>query len=377
MFINSVEYNVQRAINTISRSVDISILDSSNKIASSARNIDRWRANMYQALENIRNEIDLLYFYLKKLQRSRIALNVICSITTECLERRSYRLDMDLTLDPAQVELINESKLVNEVGELINCTVSQINEQLKLNGDIKQQLEENWSNKNHSFEIDAKNLGLNIHSADIMTHKNVMKDSESTCLTIPEWETATQTLYEKAQQVLNDSEKLRTLVDDHVLKKSAKRLRDQADAVDIALARFIANTQKVSQAMENDLKQVVQRLGDSEKLLGDLRRVIANLENAKMTAETRLYNRLKRPGDENCNDAAQSRLLSEINSLQEQLATLNYQLQCARTGHTGLLEARLKLEDEVRVKRKTLWIDSFRCQKVRARYPSINILIGR
>lgn len=62
---------------------------------------------MFEALENVRNEIDLLNLYLKKIQKSRIALGVVCSISTECLERRSFRLDMDLTLDPAQVELIN------------------------------------------------------------------------------------------------------------------------------------------------------------------------------------------------------------------------------------------------------------------------------
>lgn len=65
-------------------------------------------------------------------------------------------------------------------------------------------------------------------------------------------------------------------------------------------------------------------------------------------------------------------LISEVKNLDEQLKTLNYQLDCARTGHLGLQEARSQLEDEARIKRKTLWIDTVRCQKVRAHYPSIN-----
>jgi len=52
---------------------------------------------------------------------------------------------------------------------------------------------------------------------------------------------------------------------------------------------------------------VVQRLGDSENLIGDLLRVIMNLEKAKQTAETRLHNRLKRPENENVKDNAQLR----------------------------------------------------------------------
>lgn len=78
-------------------------------------------------------------------------------------------------------------------------------------------------------------------------------------MSVPEWETAAKDLYEDAKRTLNDSTLLRTIIiDDSVLKNSAKRLRDQADAVDIALARFISDTQQVGQALDNDLKQVIR-----------------------------------------------------------------------------------------------------------------------
>lgn len=101
-----VEYNVQRAINSLSGSADKSMLDSANKIAGTARGIDRWKVDIFQTLEGVRDEIDLLLSSKKKIQRSQMALGIICSISTECLERRSSREDTDLTLDPGQVELI-------------------------------------------------------------------------------------------------------------------------------------------------------------------------------------------------------------------------------------------------------------------------------
>ncbi|XP_008187402.1 tektin-4 [Acyrthosiphon pisum] len=373
---NVVEYNVQRAINTLSGSADKSMSDSTNKIAGMTRNIDRWKAHMFQVIENMRNEIDLLILSKTKIQKAQTALRIICSISTECLERRSFRLETDLTLDPGQVELVKEKELITEIGNLFCRTLSQIKDQLNRNKNVKVRLEKNWSDKYQSFQIDTINLGLNIQTPIIMSHADVIKDSENTCLSVPEWESITKSLYEEAEQVLNESRQLRSIVDD-VLKKSANRLRDQADTVDIALARFISDTQQIGQAIENDLKQVVQRLGDSENLIGDLIRVIMNLEKAKQTAETRLHNRLKRPGDENVKDNAQLSLISEVKNLSDQLNTLNYQLYCARTGHGGLQEARSLLEDDSRIKRKTLWIDSIRCQRIRAHYPSVNILLGR
>lgn len=57
-------------------------------------------------------------------------------------------------------------------------TLCQIEEQLKRNKNIKYQLEENWSNKDQSYKIDSINLGLNILSPLIMSHDDVVKDSE-------------------------------------------------------------------------------------------------------------------------------------------------------------------------------------------------------
>lgn len=104
-----VEYNVQRAVNTLSGSVDKCMLDSTNKIAGTARNIDRWREDMYQILECVRREIDLLMCSRNRTLKAQMALRIICSISTECLDRRAFRLHMDLTEDPGQIELIKVS----------------------------------------------------------------------------------------------------------------------------------------------------------------------------------------------------------------------------------------------------------------------------
>lgn len=66
-----------------------------------------------------------------------------------------------------------ERELINEIGNVMCRTLCQLNEQLNGNKRMKYQLEENWSNKNQSFKIDAINLGLNIQSPYIMSHDDV------------------------------------------------------------------------------------------------------------------------------------------------------------------------------------------------------------
>lgn len=43
---------------------------------------------------------------------------------------------------------------------------------------MKVRLEKNWSDKYQSFQIDTINLGLNIQTPIIMSHVDVIKDSE-------------------------------------------------------------------------------------------------------------------------------------------------------------------------------------------------------
>lgn len=54
----------------------------------------------------------------------------------------------------------------------------QIEVQINRNKHVKVQLENNWSDKHQSFQIDTINLGLNIQAPTIMSHTDVIKDSE-------------------------------------------------------------------------------------------------------------------------------------------------------------------------------------------------------
>lgn len=71
-----------------------------------------------------------------------------------------------------------------------------------------------------------------------------------------------------------------------------------------------------------------------------------------------------------------TRLIMEIKYLDSQISFTTQELQNAQASNLELQETRSLLEDEVRVKRKSLWTDCIRCQKVRAFYPSVNLLIG-
>lgn len=73
---------------------------------------------------------------------------------------------------------LQEKELIGEVGDLMCRSLCQIENQLEHNKRFKYKLEENWSDKKQSFQIDSINLGLNIQSPIIMSHKDVVNDAD-------------------------------------------------------------------------------------------------------------------------------------------------------------------------------------------------------
>lgn len=70
------------------------------------------------------------------------------------------------------------------------------------------------------------------------------------------------------------------------------------------------------------------------------------------------------------------RLVEEVKSIGENVAALMAQLKQAEDSQSKLIQARSDLEREIMVKRKTLEIDSDRCQRIRSYYPSATALSG-
>jgi hypothetical protein len=81
-------------------------LGSTNKIAAKARYTDYRMAIISETLELISNEIDALMASKTRIERAQKALALVFSVCTECLALRSLKLDKDVTLDKAQVELV-------------------------------------------------------------------------------------------------------------------------------------------------------------------------------------------------------------------------------------------------------------------------------
>ena len=91
---------------------------------------------------------------------------------------------------------------------------------------------------------------------------------------------------------------------------------------------------------------------------------ISKLGSLKMT-ETRLDNRMHRPGNELCRDLAQYTLIESEHELRAAIAEIKDRIARSHESLKALDRQKLQLEQQIEIKCQSLFIDETECQGMR------------
>ncbi|KAB0798256.1 hypothetical protein PPYR_09249 [Photinus pyralis] len=371
---NLVDWNGRRCLEQTRADVDKNQEDSTKRLTQRSQDLHRWKCELEMAIAAAAEEIGFLEADRRRLKTAAAVLTMPESIAGECLERRTGRVDTELVRDEVEEELIKELALIAEIRETFARTLKDVEMQLLEDKTAKQRLEYDWSDKTVTHQIEAVNCALNNRS-NIMLFKpgsTIFPDDQSSK---EHWEHFTRETLQEGEATRQRSITLRGTLD-AILINASKDLRAQADRVDLALSRRNACNEQIRIALENELKNILQRLADVEDMIKSLRDQIRRMDIPMKKAQTRLDNRLQRPRVENCRDDAHYGLIEEVKTIGENVSALSAQLKIAEANQAELIKTRGVLEKEIIAKRKTLEIDKMRAQLIRSHYPSATALTG-
>ncbi|XP_055836523.1 tektin-4 [Episyrphus balteatus] len=336
--------------------------------------INEMKTALHRAISAMKDEITTLEEDEIRIQNSSIALRIPESITKECLSKRSYRPETELTLDDPENELIKELNLISEIKIKLRNALSEIQEQKIENRNARQRLEYDWSDKSEAYEIESKVCGLNNKSTLLMNQPGVTSTSAEQS-SEQFWEHFTKETLSECEKCRIKSVKLRGRLTSMILCVT-RDLRIQADNTERALTLRINCTQETVQRMENELEECLKKLAENDNCIQQMIKAINSFDSPTKVAHTRLYYRNYRPRVENCNDRTQSGLINEINNIEDGVSNLIAVLKESEEKRNQLNINRNKLEREIIFKRKTIMLDAERCTALRSRYPSATALSG-
>nr|XP_056722281.1 tektin-4 [Euleptes europaea] len=348
--------------------------DSTAKVGERLQDIHFWKSELQKEIEDLTAETDLLAAQKVRLERALDTTEIPYSIATDNLQCRERRQPPDLVRDQVEAELLKEAELIRNIQELLKRTMKQAVNQMQLNRDHKQICEMDWSDKLETYNIDEKCGRYNNQSTNIRFHPSSSKLEDSA--SSPEtWATYSHDNIYRAERERLASINLRALID-NILHDTAEDLRMQNDRVNEAFTTHCEELDDAKHKLEHHLRKILKEIGDQEYNIAALKQAIKDKETPLKVAQTRLYDRSFRPNVELCRDAAQFRLVSEVEELTASIEALKKKLLDSEQSLRNLEDTRMSLEKEIAVKTNSLFIDRQKCMSHRTRYPTVLRLAG-
>ncbi|KAJ7990265.1 hypothetical protein DPEC_G00298530 [Dallia pectoralis] len=340
-------------------------LDADQKLEQRIYDLKFWRTELDRKLEETVQEIENLITCKSRVEKALESCSEPLRVVLQCLAERQRRVSIDLVHDEVEQELMKEQKVMEGVASLLQHTLEQTNEQIRLCRSAKYYLEKDLRDKFQAERIDdfcsaLTNTSLSIDNATRQTELVV----PGATVTPEEWETFSSVNIVKAERERNNGRSLRALVES-LLEQTSGDMRRQHSATGTALRLQVQETKEAKGQLEEHLAKLLSEVTSQERNLEALRVAIADKEGPLKLAEARLSARSQRPSIELCHDPVQVGLLSEVKELTAHITRLKEVLAQSEMELRALNCTQLSLEEEIQVKSHSLYIDEVICTQLR------------
>ncbi|NWV44256.1 TEKT1 protein, partial [Grantiella picta] len=362
-----------RLVDEIEKTTQKTQSDVNKKIEQRQEEIKFWKQELDNKLEQIVHETELLLTFKKRLERALESCKETLVVAQKCLLYRQRRVGIDSVHDEVERELVKEVELHQSIIALLGRTLEQTDEQIRRNRSAKYNLEMDLKDKFTALTIDDYCASLTNDTPDIIYADNAMK-LEGNFVSPEDWIDFSNVNVEKADKQRNSSLALRALIDG-ILSQTANDMRKQCEMVNIAFRNRVREVKDAKHKLEALLAMVMDEVASQEKNIAALKKAIADKEGPVKVAQTRLEARNHRPNVELCYDTVHCSLMSEVQEITKNIqrqaeimkeeSLLQAALAQAETELKCLSRRQLSLEEEIKVKENTLYIDEVLCIQMR------------
>ncbi|KAM9032743.1 tektin-1 [Sarcophilus harrisii] len=352
----------QRLVDEIEKTTQRTQSAVKKKIEQRLDEIKFWKKELSNKLEELVKETDVLLTFKTRLEKALESYQEPLDIARKCLMYREQRVGIDLVHDAADLELTKEVEVLQGVISLLQRTLEEISEQLRLNRAAKYHLEKDLKDKFAALTVDDFCSSLTNNNPDIYYSDDVKIEPNS--VELDDWIDFSNINVETADKQRNNTLALEALIN-RILSQTAGDLRKQNEAVTLALQNGIRETKEAKERLTGHLAKVMDEIGAQEKNIEILQKAVFDKEGPAKLAQTRLQSRNQRPNVELCRDKVQSQLMKEVQEITNNIDRLKCMMSQAEVELKGLSRRQLALQEEIRVKENTIYINEVLCLQMR------------
>lgn len=348
--------------------------ESVKRLGERLKDLHFWKNELEREINDITAETEDLVEMKHRLERGLMADDLALLIVTDNLNCRSTREGLDQCQDDVELNLLKELEVINNAQAILKRAIKETETQIKQNRSRKAELEQDWSDKHESDEIDTFNVELRNEHTHKQFHPGFVRFPEIQS-TAESWSQCSHDNITRAEHERMASIQMRTL-DDNILHDTSRDIKEQCDATENAFQRRIAEMEDTKAKLIENLKKTVDEIAATERCIGDLKKAIKSKENEVKVVQTRLFMREQRPNVDQCRDPVHYHLVAESNELMRTVDALQQKLNESNHALKDLQDQRLVTEKEIVIKTKSIFIDRDKCLSHRLRYPTVQRLLG-
>ncbi|XP_066188552.1 tektin-3 [Sylvia atricapilla] len=366
--------DLNRAIKDVYQQGKRSQGESTQNLGERVNDIEYWKSELCIELDAMIRETNSLADMQKRLERALADTEGPFQVAHKCLLNREKRMGIDLVSDDVEKQLIEEIKIIRSCRERLQQCLDTVNAQLMCNKEARQELEKDLADKQLGHHIDSKCYQMKNTSRGLHFFKGVERIDAT--VSVPEtWATFTDNNIFRSQSARAASAKLRASTES-LLMGTADEMWRQFSKVNDAFTSRITEIANAKSKIQTHLAKTRQEIFQIETKIQVIQKTIRDKEAQLKVAQTRLDERTRRPNVELCRDAAQLRLVQEVNEINETLRNLHQCLRASEDMLQMLVRSKGVLEHDLVVKNNSLFIDQERCMGMRKSYPSTVQILG-
>ncbi|KAJ9582278.1 hypothetical protein L9F63_003407, partial [Diploptera punctata] len=341
--------------------------DSGRRLGERITDTTFWRNEVATELERMVAESNLQQDKRRDLEKAIQDCEGPLHIAQECLYQRENRHGIDLVHDQVEQALLCEVENLRACQDRLKKMHEKTVDQLRNNRAAQHELERDLKSKESALGIDNMCHQLNNFSRGINYYGGIEKFDNTVC-TPESWSENSNRIIQRAQNERTKSTQLRSDAD-NLINQCANDIWNAWNATNNALTRRSSEILESKGKLQMHLHKIQQEIFDIEKNMELLRKAIMDKSNPLKVAHTRLESRTHRRDIELCRDNAQTRLVKEVEDIQDSVDYLHRKLQEAEAQHQQLLKTRSNLESELHIKVNSLFIDREKCLGMRRSFP--------
>lgn len=297
------------------------------------------------------------------LNAIEVVKNNAFTITQKCVLFRRNRVGIDIVYDFVDKELQHELAVIIESLRLLNKCLDETSEQIRLLRSKIYQLEQDFSNKQKSLDIEEFNLSLTEKQMSSFVKNFEIIPNSYTC-SHEEWKSATHKYIENTNNEVGTSQSVRSFVD-ILLKQVVESLNIQVSKTNEAFNRRISEMRYTKNRLEDVHNETARQINNILRNIDELEKELQAKEGFLGLTQIRLTNRSCRPVSELCNDNIQNTLRLEQSAQADTLTKLNKMIVESKASLRYLMSSQMKEEEEINIKSNSLKVDEVDCITVR------------